>query len=81
MSTLLVPVCESICKSLWCAIVCDCSCMCLCTYVCVNVHKLVLDVFTREIIVKTLRLGSHAPCIPPPSGPYAYIIHNGSWKV
>ena len=26
VSTLLVPVCESICKSLWCAIVCDCSC-------------------------------------------------------
>ena len=25
VSTLLVPVCESICKSLWCAIVCDCS--------------------------------------------------------
>ena len=27
VSTLLVPVCESICKSLWCTIVCDCSCV------------------------------------------------------
>ena len=27
VSTLLVPVCESICRSLWCAKVCDCSCM------------------------------------------------------
>ena len=25
VSTLLVPVCESICNSLWCVIVCDCS--------------------------------------------------------
>ena len=29
VSTLLVPVCESICKSLWCAIVCDCACIML----------------------------------------------------
>ena len=38
MSTILVPVCESICKSLWCVIVCDCSCVCVCACACACVH-------------------------------------------
>ena len=53
VSTLLVPVCESICRSLWCVIVCDCSCIytrpCsiearvsqICTYACDRVNVVI----------------------------------------